>query len=250
MFSGNLNKSVVSNPWFNGKESDLLRCQIARISHNVNIIPNINKWKVNPDEPRELEGPNEEAKDPDTNECLNISNWVHYYPSILNEGRTIHMEKEAPENKDPEEFKNEIIKNDPFEPRLKQISKDNDIKCPIPYVKIPSWKISYCYEDKIFTNHEVIINPEDEESLKKDNSMSYTIIQLRNLVWPGSHVIKLKSQLYYFYFGWGIKYNDESLEQKFTFQNFPSIENENDDLVVEEEPNKSNEPKDEIQNEN
>ena len=244
LFSGNLNKPVISNPWFNGKESDLLRCQIARISHNITIIPNINKWKVNTSEPRELEGPNDEAKEPDTNECLNLKNWVHYLPSLLNEGRTIHMEREPPENKDAEEFKKEIVDKDPFEARLKPISNDVNIKCPIPHVKIPSWKISYSYEDKIYTNPDIIINLEDEESLKKDNSISHTIIQLRNLVWPGAHVIKLKNQLFYFYFGWGMKYNDESLEEKYVFQNFPKIENENEDLPVGEEPNSPPEIKD------
>ena len=246
-FTGNLNRPVVSNPWFNGKESDLLRCQIARITHNMQIIPNVGKWKVG-QEPRELEGPIDEARDPDTNECLNIKNWVHFSPSILKEGRTVHMEKEAPEGKDPDEFKKEIVSNDPFEPRLKSISNDTLIKCTIPNIKIPSWKLSYCYDDKIYTNQDIIINPEDEESLKKDTSISRVIINLRNLIWPGAHVIRMKGQIQYYYFGWGMKYSDDILEDKFVFQSFPKIQDENEDLPVGEEPNKQVEVQENIDN--
>jgi len=234
LFTGNLNRPVVSNPWFDGKEADLLRCQIARISHNIQIIPE-GKWKVAQDL-RELE-PVDEPREADTNECLMMKNWVHFQPSILKEGRLVHMEKEAPEGKDPEELKKEIIANDPFEPRLKSISNDSLIKCPIPNVRIPAWKLSYCYDDKIYTNQDIIINPEDPESLKKDTSISRVIIHLRNLIWPGAHVVKIKTQIHYIYFGWGMKYNDEILEDRFVFQSFPLIQKENVDLPIGEEPN-------------
>lgn len=234
-FTGHLNRQVVSNPWFPGKESDLLRCQIARISHNINIIPNVGKWKVGQE--RELEGPIEEAKEADINDCLQLKNWVHFSPSILKVGRTVHLEKEAPEGKDPEEFKKEIILQDPFEKRLKPISEDSLIKCSIPLVRINAWKLSYCYDDKIYTNQDIVINPEDEESLKKDNSINRTIVHIRSLVWPGGNVFRLKNQIYSFYFGWGVKYSDEILEDKFVFQTFPLIQKENKDLLIGEEPN-------------
>lgn len=234
MFTGDLTRPIVSNPWFNGKESDLLRCQIARISHHITIIPNVNNFKIGQD-PREVE-PNEEASQPNINDCININNWVHQLPSILNEGRLVHLERD-PGEVDPEEFKKQIIAKDPFEPRLKRIVDDKPIKCPIPKIVIPSWKLSYCYDDKIYTNPNIIINPNDEESLKKDTSICNTIVYLKSLTWPGGHIVRMNKQNYYYYFGWGNKYNDDVLEDKFVFTAFPKIENESVDLPVGEEPN-------------
>jgi hypothetical protein len=39
LFSGNLEKEICTNPWFNGKEGHLLKCQIVRISYSCTIIP-------------------------------------------------------------------------------------------------------------------------------------------------------------------------------------------------------------------
>jgi radial spoke head protein 4/6 len=237
VFSGNLNKPIISNPWFNGKESDYLRCQIARISHNITIIPNIGKYKVNETDKRELEEPNDEIKDPNINESLQLNNWVHLKPSILNEGRLVHQERDPPEGMEAEEFKKQIIANDPFEPRLKPISSDENLKCPINNIKLPAWKISYCYDDKIYTNPDIIINTEDADSLKLDTTVSHTIVHLRNLTWPGAHVVRIKGQIQYYYFGWGMKYNDDILEDKFVFQAFPQILSENKDLPISIDPN-------------
>ena len=39
IFTGDLNAPVISNPFFKGKEENLLRAQIARISHATTLIP-------------------------------------------------------------------------------------------------------------------------------------------------------------------------------------------------------------------
>ena len=56
-------------------------------------------------------------------------NWVHYNPNILNVGRLTHMDPEVPEGDEtePEELKRRIEAADPYEPRLKAISKDQAI---------------------------------------------------------------------------------------------------------------------------
>jgi radial spoke head protein 4A len=233
IFSGDLSKPIVNNPWFNGKESDLLRCQIARIRQNITIIPNVNNHKVVPDS-RDIE-PNEDAPLVNINDCLNIRNWVHFLPGILKEGRTVHEEKEAPEGVEPEDFKKQILANDPFDPRLKSISDDGPVKCPIPNIIIPAWKLSYTYDDKIYTNPHIIQNPDDE--VKKDNSVNNTIVFLRSLIWPGAYVVRIKNQVQYYYFGWGNKYNDDVLEDKFVFTSFPKIQTEVPDLPTGDEPN-------------
>lgn len=228
LFTGDLNKPVVSNPWFNGKEADLLRCQIARISSHINIIPNVNNYKANQ---QEIEK-NEESPQPNINDSLNIKNWVHFSANILKEGRLIHFEREPPQNVDPEVFKKEVLANDPFEPRLKSIIEDKPLKAM--NLSIPSWKLAYCYDDKIYTNPNIIMTNNDEEgAVKKDNSIHSVIVHLRSLTWPGSHVIRIKNENYYLYFGWGSKYE----ENDYLFTDFPNIQSECIDLPVGEEPN-------------
>lgn len=240
VFSGNLNKSIISNPWFNGKESDLLRCQIARISHHITVIPNVNSYKIVPDS-RDIEPSEDPIPQPSINDCLNIKNWVHFVPGILKEGRLVHMEKD-PGEVDPDIFKKQIVDADPFDALLKSVVDDKSIKCPIPNITIPAWKLSYCYDDKIYTNPHVIIVPDDEESLKKDTSVNNTIVHLRSLTWPGGHAIRIKGQMNYLYFGWGMKYNDDVLDDKFVFTSFPKIQEEVVDQPVGEEPNGEPEP--------
>jgi hypothetical protein len=66
---------------------------------------------------------------PSTHEMSNPENWVHYTPNILNCGRLAHLEPEVPEGDDidPEELKKNIEATDPYESRLKPISKDKEV---------------------------------------------------------------------------------------------------------------------------
>jgi radial spoke head protein 4A len=49
LFSGNLDKQIYTNPFFHGKESHLLKCQIVRINHACTIVPRT-MYNVNPDD--------------------------------------------------------------------------------------------------------------------------------------------------------------------------------------------------------
>lgn len=229
-----MDRPIISNPWFIGKEKQLLRAQIARITHHLNILPNKNNFKIN-DEGKGFE-PIDDAIPPSINDCLDIQNWVHCIPGILKEGRTDHNIILPEGLEDEEAYKKEYIRNDPFDPPLKKIINDKLINCPIPNVTIPAWKLSYCYDDKIYTNPHIIINPEDEESMKQDTSVNNTIVHLRSLTWPGGHIIRFKGQNQIYYFGWGTKYNDDILEDRFNFTSFPNIQIEQKDLPVGIEP--------------
>lgn len=62
-----------------------------------------------------------------------MGNWLHFVPSILNQGRLTHMdpkpvEAEGEEPVEPEELKKREIAKDPWEPRLKPITNDNKTK--------------------------------------------------------------------------------------------------------------------------
>ena len=224
IFTGDLKKPIVSNPWFNGKESDYLRCQISRITHSTSIIPNTTLWKLTEDKLEKEK--NDEGKLPSINESLLLNNWVHFEKGILNEGRIMHKEPDPesiPENSDAEQEKIKIIKKDPFDEVLKSVLNDKPIKSPIPNMVIPAWKLSYVYDDKIYTNPHIIRDPTDEESMKKDITVNSTIVSVRSLIWPGAYAIRLNKEIYNLYFGWGYKFSDDNLEEKFVFQSFPKI---------------------------
>ena len=135
LFSGDLERDIICNPFFFGKEKHLLRAQIARITHSTALVP-AGSYKLNDENDREIDEfvPEEDSKVeplPSTNKAANINAWVHFNPSILNNCRTVHLdppEDTGEEGYDPEEAKKAIEAADPFEPRLKPISQDSKIK--------------------------------------------------------------------------------------------------------------------------
>lgn len=132
LFTGNLEHEIITN-LFIGKEKQILRAQIARISHGTTIIPKgIYKLAEAEEEGgpqlevEKLDPENEEDnfKQPQTEDQSILENWVHYPKSILLNNRTGHMEPEVPEGDDrePADILKEIVKKDPYEPRLKQVT--------------------------------------------------------------------------------------------------------------------------------
>lgn len=132
IFTGEVEAEVISNPFFPWKEKVLLRAQIARITQSTTLTQE-GLWKEAEDNPREIvEKSEEEKKQPPTFERLSkLEAWLHYVPSILNAGRTIHPDPEPPkegaQEEDPEKVKEEMRKKDPFVKRLTTISSDNRI---------------------------------------------------------------------------------------------------------------------------
>jgi len=53
-----------------------------------------------------------------------LDGWVHLCENILKEGRVIHMKPELQEGEEEEVVMKRIETEDPFEPRLKPLSKD------------------------------------------------------------------------------------------------------------------------------
>lgn len=102
LFTGNLDRQIFTNPFFEGQEKHYLRAQISRIYHATTVT-----WKgqyrtpeENPD--REIEI----AQDDDGNEPKALAttsmgaldNWVHLKKNILKNGTTFLKEPEAPED--------------------------------------------------------------------------------------------------------------------------------------------------------
>lgn len=86
IFTGDLDAPVITNPFFEGKEANLLRAQIARITHATTLAPK-DYFKVTEDDDRKTEKVDtseEDAKKPPTSdELMLLDNWVHYLPNIL-----------------------------------------------------------------------------------------------------------------------------------------------------------------------
>lgn len=98
-FTGELDRSIITNPFFFGKEKQFLRAQIARITHSTTLVPK-GTYRLVEDNPREIEDNVPEEGPipiPSTDEMARLESWVHYYPNILNAARLAHLEPEVPE---------------------------------------------------------------------------------------------------------------------------------------------------------
>ena len=242
-FTGELNKKIITNPHFPGTEKDYLRCQIARISHNTTIIPitpaingQQSQWKVNTENKREMEK-NEESRPVRIQEAISLKNWVHFAPGLLKEGRTVHTEREAPEGVDPDEFKKQMEAKDKFDDLLAPVDSDMKLTSSIPNIKIPAWKLQFMYDDKVYTNPNIKTDLETDPDQKKDPTANYTIVCVKSLRWPGAIVVRLRGEIYNFYFGWGKKFCDTGMDEKFVFKDFEVIQPDVDEMDTFPEPN-------------
>lgn len=103
LFSGDLEKDIICNPFFFGKEKHLLRAQIARITQSTALVPK-GSYKLGEESDRDIEEfvPEEDSKIdpmPNTAQAAKLETWVHFNASILNNCRTLHLDppEEAPE---------------------------------------------------------------------------------------------------------------------------------------------------------
>ena len=96
-FTGNLDKEIITNPFYFKKEKDYLRAQIARITQTTKLMP-ANVYRLKEDDPTDVEenipedGENPVAPIPTTSQMTQLSNWVHFGQNILKCNRLKHME--------------------------------------------------------------------------------------------------------------------------------------------------------------
>ena len=168
MFTGDLNADVIAPPGrFDGKEKELLRAFIARVTHSCTLAP---RGKFKPEEepeedaPLASNAPIEEVEEWEPKEVSGMSHFLHRLPCILPQGRTEFWAPEAEEEeKEPER---EI-----GVPILTPITEDS-----------PEWSMR------------VIALPEK-------------VYWLRSNAWPGLSVVTNHdaSRMVMMYFGWGMK---------------------------------------------
>lgn len=131
LLTGDLERSICTNPFFFGKEKHYLRAQIARISHSITLCPK-GLFRLQEDNPKDIEENTPEEGDivmPSTQAMSSPDMWCHHSVGILKNCRTSHMDPEVPEGEDiePEELMKRIEAKDPYEPRLKPITSDQTV---------------------------------------------------------------------------------------------------------------------------
>lgn len=190
LFTGDLDSLVVTNPHFPGKERDLLRCQITRITYSTVIIPR-GLFKTNEEDPQAIEAPEEEVAVPSTFELNELANWVHYHPGILMCSRLTHMEVEPPEDAEiePEELMARVREADPFHERLKPIAHDD---------AIPGYPTAWA--NRLVGDTQLYELPPP-----KKGHMTNAVNVIRSLWWPGAFTVQQNGGWIHFYVGDGLK---------------------------------------------
>ena len=202
LFSGDLERDIICNPFFFGKEKHLLRAQIARIAHSTQLVP-AGSYRLNEENDREIDEfvPEEDSKVeplPSTTRAANLKAWVHFNPSILNNCRTMHLdppEDNGEEGYDPEEAKKAIERADPFEPRLKSICNDVKIKMSGKN-EHASWTIR-------------LVGDQTEYLTEAGKIICHGVVVLRSLIWPGSFTLYQNGKQTTIYVGDGNKFSDK-----------------------------------------
>jgi len=218
LFTGDLEAPVVSNPHFPGKEKELLRCQIARITYGTNLIPT-GLYKLNEDDPTQLDA-EEEPKIATNRDLTKLEHWVHYQPGVLLCGRLTHMEPEQPEGVeeeiDPEVLKARQLAADPLIPRLKPASQD----LPVPGFKT-AWVCRWVGDTQAY-----------QQNTQKKEVKEYAYNVLKSLWWPGAVIVHRDGKWLSCYVGDGLK---AKLQPVYPV-NPPVLQPELPDLTEQPEP--------------
>lgn len=192
VFTGDLERELVTNPFFHGKEKHYLRAQIARIHHGTTLVPK-GLYKTTEDDAKEIEG--EEAEDeenkyvPQTENQCDLSNWCHYPKGILKNSRTGHLEPEPQDDVEiePEELLKMIEAKDPYDLRLTQISKDLEVE-----KGVQAWNIR-CHGDKT------------RQPTLQGKTQHNGIVAVKSNRWPGSITLWKGDKWHQLYIGNGHK---------------------------------------------
>merc|ERR1712205_195058 len=104
LLTGDLERPIFTNPFFEGTEKVYLRAQIARVSMSTTLIPKGLYKPVEDSETREIEAIEPEDDNgivlPSTSAMSSLGMWVHFNKNILKNGTTSLKEPEPPEGEE------------------------------------------------------------------------------------------------------------------------------------------------------
>jgi radial spoke head protein 4A len=198
-FTGNLDHKIYTNPFYFGTEKLYLRAQIARISHSTTLAP-AGQHRTNEENPREVEDAtlpegDEPVPKPLVKDMATADAWVHHSLSILKQGRTTHRDGkplEGEDDVDPDELLRREVTKDPWEERLKPITKDNKTQGSLPAWVLRSHNVKDTYLDV------------------KKNQHNFGVVVVRSLWWPGAYNFYSGDRTHHLYVGNGLKHEQES----------------------------------------
>lgn len=148
-----------------------------------------------------------------------LDSWLHYNPSILNQGRTKHADPKPVDDVDPEELMKLEIQKDPWEARLKPCTQDKNTRGGLPAWILRSYGID-----------NLVVDP--KTGLKNIN---YGTVVVRSLWWPGSFNLFSQDRAQFIYNGDGQKHELEGV----TFYPIspPTMVHEREEKKCYDEPN-------------
>lgn len=199
-FSGDLEKKIITNPFFFKREKHFLRAQIARISFGTAIVPK-GMYRTVEENDKEIEdnNPAEGAiQIPSTLSMGKLDMWVHHTQNILKCNRVTHIDQS--EGDETGEVMKRIEAADPYEKRLKSVILDSKVKGGLP-----AWTVKQCGESDVFGTPK---NPNDK--------LNFGTVVVRSLQWPGANTFFSAGRWFSIYVGDGLKY-----EQKTFYPVFP-----------------------------
>lgn len=227
LFTGNLEREIVTNPFFFGREKHYLRAQIARISHGTTVVPKgLNKLGEAEEgqpqleiEPVDQENEEEKFKQPETEDQTDPNNWLHLPKAILNNNRTGHLEPvpEEGDETEPQVLLNRILAKDPYNPRLKTITEDNQID-----------ELGIAWTIKL---HGQKTRQTAQGKMGAKSSNHFGVVVLKSLRWPGSTTCWKGTEQFQIYVGDGLKNEDKTYYPVYP----PTIPNDPVDLPQQSE---------------
>lgn len=206
LFTGDLERKIFTNPFFEGQEKHYLRAQIARITFSTTLIPKGLKRPVEDSETREVEDNTPEEGEivmPSTNGMNSLGMWVHATKNILKNGTTSLKAPEPPEGEDWDEDRTnlemkKLLDADPYAPLLSSISDDRKIK------------VSKTLEQSSWTCHCMGDSTEYANEKPGQPPVSNGVVVVRSLQWPGAYSFYYNQKFMQFYVGNGHKYEQQA----------------------------------------
>ena len=191
--SGDLERPIITNPFFFKKEKHYLRAQIARISQSTTLVPK-GLYKITEDNDKEIEEIVPESGTlvlPSTLEMNNASNWVHHTQNILKCNRLAHIDQSGDD--DSGELMKRLESADPYEKRLKPLTHDVKVKGGLP-----AWTVRLCGDQTNYAS----------ENLNNKTKVNYGVVVVRSLQWPGAYTLYTGGRWLQIYVGEGQKYEE------------------------------------------
>merc|ERR1719181_1148390 len=203
ILTGDLKAPVITQPFFPGNETHLLRSMIADISATTILAPAGKFRKV-----AEAKDPRQIEEDPDvpfvvplSKSLVSLDAWVRSRENILGSGRTLQVEApednpDDPENDQKKRLYEETLSNDPFIEPILPVSADTP-----PEGTTTAWSVTRVCDPAELT----IPVPPKEEGDPPTKTISNAVVAVKSMVFPGAVTVCRDQEFVSVYMGYGHK---------------------------------------------